>query len=49
MTADTAIRLARYFGMSPQFWMNLQGRYDLDVAEDRIADRIMKEVHPYAA
>jgi plasmid maintenance system antidote protein VapI len=33
----------------PQFWMNLQGRYDLDVAEDRHADRIKKEVHPYAA
>ena len=35
ITADTAIRLACYFGTSPQFWMNLQGRYDLDVAEDR--------------
>ena len=49
ITADTAIRLARYFGTSPQLWMNLQGRYDLDVAEDRLADRIRKEVHPYAA
>ena len=49
ISADTAIRLARYFGTSPQFWMNLQGRYDLDVAEDRLADRIKKEVHPYAA
>ena len=49
ITADTAIRLARYFGTSSQFWMNLQGRYDLDVAEDRSADRIRKEVHPYAA
>jgi addiction module HigA family antidote len=49
ITADTAIRLARYFGTSPQLWMNLQGRYDLDVAEDRHADRIKKEVHPYAA
>ena len=49
ITADTAIRLARYFGTSPQFWMNLQGRYDLDVAEDRHADRIKKEVRPYAA
>lgn len=49
ITADTAMRLARYFGTAPQFWMNLQGRYDLDVAEDRNADRIMKEVHPYAA
>lgn len=49
ITADTAIRLACYFGTAPQFWMNLQGRYDLDVAEDRNADRIRKEVHPYAA
>jgi addiction module HigA family antidote len=49
VTADTAIRLARYFGTSPQFWMNLQGRYDLDVAADRLAERIKKEVHPYAA
>ena len=49
ITADTAIRLARYFGTSPQLWMNLQGRYGLDVAEDRLADRIRKEVHPYAA
>ncbi len=49
ITADTAIRLACYFGTSPQFWMNLQGRYDLDVAEDRLADRIRKEVSPYAA
>jgi addiction module HigA family antidote len=49
ITADTAMRLVRYFGTSPQFWMNLQGRYDLDLAEDRNADRIRKEVHPYAA
>ena len=49
ITADTAMRLARYFGTTPQFWMNLQNRYDLDVAEDRNADRSRKEVHPYAA
>ena len=49
ITADTAIRLACYFGTSPQFWMNLQGRYDLDVAEDQHADQIKKEVHPCAA
>jgi addiction module HigA family antidote len=48
ITADTAMRLARYFGTSSQLWMSLQGRYDLDVAEDRNADRIRKEVHPYA-
>ena len=49
ITADTAIRLACYFGTSPQFWMNLQGRYDLDIAEGQNADRVRKEVHPYAA
>ena len=49
ITADTAIRLARYFGTTPQFWINLQGRYDLDVVEDRNADRIRKEVSPFAA
>jgi len=41
--------LARCFGTSPQFWMNLKGRCDLDIAEDQNADRIRKEVHPYAA
>ncbi len=49
ISADTAIRLGRYFGISPQFWMNLQSRYDLDVAEDRLRGRIEKEVHPRAA
>ncbi len=45
ITADTALRLGRFFGMSPQFWLNLQTRYNLDVAEDLIADRLDKEVH----
>lgn len=40
ITADTALRLGRYFGVSAQFWMNLQVRYDLDLAEDRVADEI---------
>ncbi|MDL9935751.1 HigA family addiction module antitoxin [Gordonia sp. ABSL1-1] len=40
VTADTALRLARYFGTSAEFWLNLQDRYDLDVAEDRAADQI---------
>ncbi len=35
VTADTALRLARYFGTSPQYWLNLQGHYDLEVEEDR--------------
>ena len=38
ITADTALRLARYFGMSPQFWLGLQMDYDLDIEEDKLAD-----------
>ena len=48
VTADTALRLARYFGMSPQFWLGLQMDYDLDVAEDALAERIKAEVNVYA-
>lgn len=40
VTADTALRLAKYFGTSAQLWLNLQTRYDLDVAEDRVAAQI---------
>ncbi|MBW2488939.1 MAG: HigA family addiction module antidote protein [Deltaproteobacteria bacterium] len=45
ITADTALRLGRFFGMSPQFWLNLQTRYDLEVTEDSLANRLDKEVH----
>ncbi len=45
ITADTALRLGRFFGMSPQFWLNLQNRYDLEVTEDMLAGRLDKEVH----
>lgn len=44
ITADTALRLARYFGVSAQFWMGLQADYDLETAEDKLADRIRREV-----
>ena len=40
VTADTALRLAKYFGTSAQFWLNLQTHYDLDLAEDRVAAQI---------
>ena len=40
ITADTALRLARYFGTSAQFWLNLQAHYDLDLAEDRVSEQI---------
>jgi addiction module HigA family antidote len=46
ITADTALRLARYFKNSPAFWMNLQTRYDLEVAEDEIAAKVERDVHP---
>lgn len=44
VTADTALRLARYFGTSPQFWIGLQGEYDLDVTNDRLGKRLQREV-----
>lgn len=46
VTADTALRLAQYFNMSAQFWLGLQMDYDLDVAEDAMAERIKREVRP---
>ena len=46
ITADTALRLARYFGMSPQFWLGLQMDYELDVAQDSIDMRIVDEIMP---
>lgn len=48
VTADTALRLARFFGTSPQFWLGLQSQYDLDVESDRLADRLVKEVREYS-
>ena len=48
ISAETALRLGRYFGNSPQFWMNLQSRYDLAVAEREMGDRINTEVEPTA-
>src|SRR5258708_2970270 len=46
ITADTALRFARYFKNSPGFWMNLQTRYDLEVAEDEIAAKVTRDVQP---
>ena len=46
ITADTALRLAKYLGTSAQFWMKLQARYDLDVAEDAVGEKIEKEIDP---
>jgi addiction module HigA family antidote len=44
VTADTALRLARYFGTSAQFWLGLQMDYDLDITEDKLAGRLSREV-----
>ncbi|MBI1787180.1 MAG: HigA family addiction module antidote protein, partial [Acidobacteria bacterium] len=49
ITADTALQLARYLGTSGQFWLNLQAKYDLEVAEDALAARIEHEVRPRRA
>lgn len=46
--ADTVLRLARYFGTSERFWLNLQARYDLDIERDRLADRFDEEDAPRA-
>ncbi len=49
ISPDTALRLARFFGLSDRFWMNLQARYDLEIAKDKLADRLEREVRVYAA
>ncbi len=48
ITADTALRLAKYFKMSPEFWLGLQTDYELDVETDRLADRLDREVGEYS-
>ena len=48
ITADTALRLGLYFGVSPQFWLNLQSHFDLAREEDRIGNRLAREVHALA-
>lgn len=48
VTANTALRLARYFGTSPEFWIGLQVQYDLDVEEDELGNRLEREVKVYA-
>lgn len=49
ITADTALRLARYFGSTPQFWLNLQTAYDLEVAARASVEEITRDVHPREA
>ncbi len=49
LTAELALRLGRYFDISPMFWLNLQSHYDLDVTEDALASRLWQEVSPRRA
>jgi antitoxin HigA-1 len=48
ISADTALRLARYFGTSAEFWLGLQAQYDLDIAAEALGDRLEREVKTYA-
>jgi addiction module HigA family antidote len=49
ITADTALRLSRFFGTTERFWLNLQVRYDLETEKDRLGDRLKREVVVYEA
>lgn len=49
ISADTALRLSRYFGLSERYWMNLQARYDLELEKDRLDGRLEQEVRVFSA
>ena len=49
VTAELALRLGRYFGQSPRYWLNLQRQYDMDMAEDELGERVTREVQPFKA
>ena len=49
VTAELALRLGRFFGQNPCYWINLQSRYDIDVAEDALSEHVAREVHPLTA
>src|SRR4030042_255088 len=49
VTAELALRLGRFFGQNPRYWINLQSRYDIDVAEDALSEHVAREVHPLTA
>jgi addiction module HigA family antidote len=49
VTAELALRLGHYFGQSPRYWINLQSRYDMDIAEDALSEQVAREVHPMMA
>lgn len=49
ITADTALRLSRYFGLSERYWLNLQAWFDIETEKDKLGNRLKNEVHPLAA
>lgn len=49
VTAELALRLGRYFNQSPRYWMNLQSRHDMNIAEDHLSEKIAREVQPLTA
>jgi len=49
VTAELALRIGHYFGQDPRYWLNLQNRYDMDVAEDELGKRVAREVRPFKA
>lgn len=48
ITANTALRLARFFGTTPEFWLNLQSHYDLEIERDKVGENLEKEIHAFA-
>jgi len=48
VTAELALRLGRYFGQTPRYWLNLQSRYEMDIAEDFLSEQVAREVRPLA-
>ena len=46
VNAELALRLGRYFGQEPRYWLNLQSRYDMDIAEDTLSDKVEQQVQP---
>jgi addiction module HigA family antidote len=48
VTAELALRLGRYFGQNPRYWLNIQSRYDMDIVEDTLSDQVARQIRPFA-
>ena len=48
VTAELALRLGRYFGQNPRYWLNIQSRYDMDMVEDTLSDQVARQIRPLA-